>query len=133
VGHQPLVTAKVTEFDEPFEFVTETAYVPGEIVTCAKGQGGLEYAQAGTRVVGTAKMRLLPFEERFGTTPVPKLTVFPVELKPEPLIVTLVPGRPDVGERDPMASGDGAVEPWLQAMMKGASSERMKQRFSESQ
>jgi hypothetical protein len=38
----PLVTVKVTEFDVPFVFVTETACAPGGVVIWAKGQGGLE-------------------------------------------------------------------------------------------
>ena len=66
------------------------------------------------RIVGTVNIRLVPFDERFGITPFPNSTVFPVAVNPVPVIVTLVPGWPEEGDRDAMVSGDGAkaVEPW---------------------
>ena len=48
------------------------------------------------------KVTVLPSKELtfFWITPLPKLTVLPVEVNPEPVMVTVVPMGPEVGLRE---------------------------------
>jgi hypothetical protein len=65
----------------------------------------------GISVVGTVKMRFVPFEETVETVPLPKLTVLSVGLKPDPTRVTGVPGRPVEGDNDRIVNEVGPAGP----------------------
>jgi hypothetical protein len=63
------------------------------------------------RVVGTVKMRFVPFEETPETVPLPKLIVLSVGLKPDPTRVTAVPGGPVEGDNDRIVTEVGPAGP----------------------
>ena len=74
-------------------------YVPGVTNWLGARQGGIDVAHAGLMEDGTENVRCFPSDElKYGNTPVPKLTLFVVEAKPDPVIIAWLPTTPAIGK-----------------------------------
>lgn len=105
IGCAP-VTLKFTLLLVPLEFVTYTPYVPG--VTSCEGAAQLMpilllMKSHGPTACGTVNTMVLPsLDPRLEIPPLPKWILLPVEVNPEPLIVTVAPIGSYDGERNEM-------------------------------
>ena len=104
------VTVNVNVLLVPFVLATDMLYVPGVLSTVAYVGHILPAEQFGPTLEGIDMVKVLPSEDVYcPKEPVPKSTVFPVEVKPVPVMVTTVPTGPDVGESAVM-TGDTLVD-----------------------